>query len=630
VVLVAVGGQDALATVAQCAEMGVQGCIVMSSGFAETGQPDARRLQIEMVSAARQAGMRLIGPNSQGIANFANGSVLAFSTLFAEREPMDGPVGIVSQSGAMAAVGYELLRRRGLGVRYVHATGNDADIDVAELSNLVVADPEIQLVVLYLEDLRAPVRLQEMAQAARERDLPVVALMGGRSKDGQCAAQSHTGALASEERVVEAFFERCGIWRARSMPELLRATEMYVHGRRPRGRRVAVVSNSGAVCVLAADATADVGMELADFTASTSSALRSFLPPYATTDNPVDLTAALLTDSALLGRVLDVLGTESGVDACLVGIPVAGEGYDVPRFASDVAAYASSGEVPVLVAAAQESVAATFRAKNLPVFADEHSALTALSQLIGHRELMSNASACGPFPPAPAAQAVGVAMSELDGLRLLDKAGIRTVQTVRSSSGTETAAAFRVLGSQPVAIKGCPSVATHKSDLGLVRLGVTSAEEAQDVGSLLLQRMTDLDLAFDGLIVSPMLRPVFEGYVGAHRDPIFGVVVIVGAGGTNVEVAADVRVLLPPFEVADVARALSTLRVARLFRSQDGGDAVDLQPWANAAVMLCELMQEEPQILSVDVNPLMICVDEATMSAVAADAVVVMSTQLEP
>ena len=214
VAVIAVPGQAAVDAVAACASMGVSGCVIMASGFGETPDPEGQRRQREMLSRARAAGMRLVGPNSQGLANFATGAVLGFSTMFIEQPPQDGPIAVISQSGAMSSVPYGLLRRRGLGVRYAHATGNDADLGVGELTEAVLQDGDIRLVLLYLEDIRDPRPLERAGLLALERQVPIVALVGGRSAEGRRAALSHTGALAHERRVVDAFLERCGIWQA--------------------------------------------------------------------------------------------------------------------------------------------------------------------------------------------------------------------------------------------------------------------------------------------------------------------------------------------------------------------------------------------------------------------------------
>ena len=238
VVVIAVPGQLAVDAVAECAAAGVRLAIVMASGFGETPDPVAQALERTMVSTARAAGMRLVGPNSQGLANFGNGAVPNFSTMFVETPARDGPIGIISQSGAMSVIPYGLLRARGLGVRHAHATGNDADISVCELATAVVEDPDLKLLLLYLEGLPDPWNRAEAARIARRRSLPIVVLKSGRSAAGAEAARSHTGALATEDRVVDAFLEDQGIWRVRTTVEMVDMAELYLKGWKPKGRRL--------------------------------------------------------------------------------------------------------------------------------------------------------------------------------------------------------------------------------------------------------------------------------------------------------------------------------------------------------------------------------------------------------
>src|SRR5436190_4941171 len=225
--IIAVAGDEAVRAVEACAERGVKVAVVMTSGFGETGAEGLAK-QMKMVETARGAGMRLIGPNCQGLANFATGMVANFSTIFNELEARDGPVAIVSQSGANSQAIYTLLRERGRSARHVHATGNEADVTVADLARAVVDDEGVRLVLLYMEAIKDPATLAAAAAEARRRDVPIVALKAGRTASGQKAASSHTGALASEDRVVDAFFEHHGIWRAADPHGLVLAAQLYL------------------------------------------------------------------------------------------------------------------------------------------------------------------------------------------------------------------------------------------------------------------------------------------------------------------------------------------------------------------------------------------------------------------
>lgn len=632
VALIALPGVAAAEAVIACAQLGVRACVVFSSGFGETNDPDALALQERMLAAARHSGMRLVGPNCQGLANFANGAVLGFSTMFIEQPPADGPVAIVSQSGAMCSVPYGLLRRRGVGIRYAHGSGNDADVGVAELAEAVLADPEIRLLLLYLENIRDAAMLERMAHRAREAGVPVVALMGGRSADGKRAAKSHTGALANEHRVVDAFFERTGIWRASSMSEFVGATELYLQGWEPRGRRLAVVSNSGAVCVLAADAAADHGLPLAQFSEQTTGRLDAVLPRFATRTNPVDITAALLTDSSLLGQALHALARDPGVDACLLGIPVAGRGYDVARFAADAAQVARDSGRPLVVAAPQPAVAEAFRDAGLVVFDEESGAVSALAQLLAHAELVAAAKLQQRPSLHTAPHGDGRTLNEAESFAVLGRAGVCVVRHLLVADPAAAGAAFEEIGAGSVVLKICTSAVTHKSELGLVRLGLTTRDAVEQAAVELLRAADEQGVRAEGLLVAQLTQSLHEVLVGAHRDPVFGPVVVVGAGGTAVEVLPDVELLLPPFSRAEVHRAISRLRMAPLLAGVRGAPPADVDAWAEIAVRVGHLMTDPVSPLSsLDANPVMLRAHRrGEDGAVVVDAVVLTAQQSVP
>ncbi|MGH8376882.1 MAG: CoA-binding protein, partial [Pseudomonas sp.] len=267
--IIAVSGLAAVEAIKACARLGVATVVVMASGFAETGD-SGRQLQNELVEFARLHGMRLIGPNAQGFANFANGAVLNFSTMFMEVPPADGPIAIVSQSGAASVMPYAMLREQGYGVRYLAATGNDADLGVSELTRLLVDDPHIRLILVYVETVSNPLLLAEAARIARQNGTHIVLLKGGVSNKGAAAAASHTGAMVGQDGALDAFLEKHGIWRAHDIHELVNAAPLYLSGFAPRTGRTVVMSHSGAVGVLCADAAERVGLPLTELALPTT------------------------------------------------------------------------------------------------------------------------------------------------------------------------------------------------------------------------------------------------------------------------------------------------------------------------------------------------------------------------
>jgi acetate---CoA ligase (ADP-forming) len=625
VAIVAVPGDAAVRAVADLAGAGTQVAIVMSSGFSEVDEA-GRAKEREMKAVANAAGMRMIGPNSMGTVNFATGAVLTFTTALLEVPRIDGPVAVISQSGSMAVEPYVLLARDGVGVRQVHATGNDGDVTIAELATLVAADPSIELLLLYLESVKDAAALAELGRVARERELPVIALKAGHTPAGQAAAVSHTGALASEDRVVDAFLERHGIWRARDLDDLVRTARLHLQPWRPRGNRFAVMSNSGAACVQIADAAAEWELELATLLPETRAALDEVLPGFATTTNPIDLTAAMIGNSHLFAKVLPPLVADPSVDAVHLALPIAGRGYDVEAFASDLRAVAD--ERPVVVSSPMPAaVTEPFVTAGLPLFPTATEAVAALGSYLGQRRRMAAARARehAPFLVRELAEPARM-LDEAESMTVVATAGIPVVEHRLCRTRDDAVAAFRALGGEAVVVKGCSARISHKSDLGLVRLGLDDAGSVErafdDVEAIL--RAHDPDAA--GVLVARMARGRRELLLGARHDPTFGPLVVVGDGGIYVEAMPDVELLLAPFTVDDARTALARLRVAPVLAGARGERPMDAEAVVGAAVALGRLIANPTAgVVSVDLNPVFVA--DAGAGCVAADAVVFVSAR---
>lgn len=620
VAVVAVAGDAAVAAVSECARAGVKVAVVIASGFGEIG-PEGKAVQDRMVADARAHGMRIVGPNTQGIANFGTGAIANFSTLFTEIPPRDGPVAIASQSGGMSQVIYGLVRGRGIGVRHVHATGNEADVTVSDIAWAAVHDPDVRLLLVYFESIANPALLARAAAVARERDLPIVALKAGRSASGQRAASSHTGALANEDRVVDAFLRHHGIYRVRDQNLLARAADAYLHGWRPQGRRLVVISNSGASCVMAADESESLGLPLAELAPQTRAAVAAKLPGFASAANPIDITAALLSNSRLFGDVLPILAEDPAADLFFIDIPVSGAGYDVDAFARDTAAFAAKTGKPVAVAAWQPEIARVFREAGVAVFDHGVDALGALAQVADHAAMMRAPRADWPASaPVELPAGDGRFLDEAGSLALLAARGLPVVEHRLCRTPQEARAAFEAIGA-PVVVKACSMDVPHKSEHGLVALGIRDADAAQAAFAEQWEKLGKMGARRDGVLVAAMRRGLHEFMVGAKIDPIFGPVVLVGDGGRYVEALGDVAVLVPPFDVEEALAALGRLRIAPLYAGVRGEPAWDMGALAEIAVGIGRLVRDaDGRIASLDVNP--VIVGAVGEGAVIVDALV--------
>jgi acyl-CoA synthetase (NDP forming) len=368
------------------------------------------------------------------------------------------------------------------------------------------------------------------------------------------------------------------------------------------------ISNSGAVCVMTADAASAAGMPMARLSDETRSTLDGILPSFATTTNPIDITAALLSNSGLFSDILPVLARDPAADAFLIGIPVAGQGYDIDAFARDSAAFAAQTGKPLVAAITQAGIAAKFREKGLPVFATESEAVAALNQFLSHVELMREAAERKAVFTGPGAHAGGETrmLNEADSLALLSRFGVPVVEHRLCRSPDEAAQALAALGA-PVAVKGCSADIVHKSELGLVRLTLRTVEEVRSAYSDIEHRVRKHGSRFDGVIVAKMVPGRRELMIGARIDPVFGPVILVGDGGKYVEAMPDVQLLLPPFDARTVKRALFRLRIAPLLAGVRGEPPMDSDAFCEAAVAVGRMMTDgSAGVLNLDLNPVIV------------------------
>lgn len=604
--VIALAGDGVAQAVRDCAAKGVRTAIIMSSGFGEMGEK-GKQEQAEIAKEAARTGMRLVGPNSQGLANFSNGAVANFSTMFLQVPAQDGQVAIISQSGATSAALYTLLRERGVGVRYVLATGNEADATVSELALTVAGDPAIKLIIVYTESIKDPQVLASAAALARAKGIPIVALKAGRSASGIAAAQSHTGALVNADGVVDAFFRRHAIWRATDLEGIVQTAELYLKGAMRPGRQLAVVSNSGSACVMCADAADALGLPLAKLSEQTRENMRKALASFATVDNPIDLTAALLGNKETFGNTLRALGADPAADLYLISIPVAGEGYDLDRLAQDTLAFEKQTGKTVVVTLTQAASLEPFRRRGLVAFSSERQALNAFDQITRHAALVATSHvAAGKGAPVDVPSGMAPFLDEAQSLALLGKAGIPVVEHKLCTTADESIAAWRDLAG-PVAVKACSEGLPHKSEYGLVFLNRNTEDEVRAAFEACRKGMQKLEVTLGGVIVARMEKGRREVAIGGKIDPVFGPVIMVSDGGKYIEAMPDFCLLVPPFDTAEVRQALNGLRIAPLFAGVRGEAPMDVEALCEAVVGVAAAMTgSHGAIASIDLNPVMV------------------------
>ncbi|WP_431121060.1 AMP-binding protein [Variovorax paradoxus] len=388
-VVLCVGADQVEEQLELCARLKVPNAVLFASSYAEVGD-EGRQRQERLLKICREGGVRLVGPNSIGVASFNSGAILSFASIYADHAPEDGPIAIVSQSGAFGVSAYALLRQAGWGVRCVAATGNEADLDTADFVDAVARSPGVKLVLLYLENVPDPLRMAAALDAAQACGVRVVSVRAGRSPDARRSAELHTGSPGASDPALDAMFEQHGCRTVAGLAELVQAAPLYLGAQHvsrapPAQPRLVLVSNSGASCVLAADQANAQGLRLAELSDASRDALAALLPDFSLNRNPLDLTAMLLADPSLLGRVVQVALQDAHVDSLALGLlAIGGPSYDLPRFVRETVQAQRDNGKPVVFYSPHPHVREAFARGGLAVFPGEAAAIEALRDFHTH------------------------------------------------------------------------------------------------------------------------------------------------------------------------------------------------------------------------------------------------------
>jgi acyl-CoA synthetase (NDP forming) len=607
--------------VAQAGAVGVKAVCVISAGFAETGAAGAL-LEANLVREALAQGVRLVGPNCTGILSGAGD--LRFNATFSRAVPSPGRISLLSQSGAIGLAVLEGAQVRGLGIGAFVSVGNSTDIAGNDLLLYWGQDPDTDLILLYLEEIPDPRWFTRIARWVGTR-VPVVAVKAGRTKAGTRAAASHTAALSGGDVAVDAVLRQAGVIRAESIEEMLDLATMLSSQRRFRGRRVAILTNGGGPGILAADACETNGLVVPELDELTAAGLRSLLPPEASVGNPVDMIASSTAEQ--YGRAARALGTAPGIDALIVmfNTPLITRASDVA--AELIAARAEiSEDVPLIsVFMNREGPPSILREAGIPSFAFPENAARALGRSIEWEERQGrpagkvirpdvDAGLVGRLVATAARRASDGWLAATDVHALLDAYGISVARSMLVQTANEAEAAQAALGCK-VAVKVAASI--HKSDVGGLRLGLTTPTAAGDAVQAI---RADLESAGLGgvateFLVQEQIESGQEMIVGVNHDPSFGSLVMVGLGGTLVEMLVDVAARIAPLTDGDIEDMLQSLKAYRLLTGYRGAPALDVAALRGMLHSVSALVDDLPEIAEMDLNPVFVL----EKGAVAAD-----------
>lgn len=593
--------------------------VLFGAGFSESGQAGAQR-QERIAAAVAGSELRMLGPNT---------------TLNAFQPFADLPgraIALITQSGHQ---GRPIYQAQEIGIRVSHwaPTGNEADLESADFIRYFADDAAVGAIAAYIEGFADGRSLLLAADHAASRRVPIVVVKVGRSEVGRSWAQSHSGHLAGSDAVISAVFRQHGITRVDTLDELLDTSMLLARAAPPASDGVAIYSISGGTGAHVSDLAMSRGLAVPQLSQATQDRLHEWIAPFLRVSNPID-SGGHPTGDWRGPLILDAILEDPAVGVLVV--PIAGAFSPISEtFARDLVAAQERTDKPICVVwgspvADEEAYRDILLPSRLPVFRSVGSCLTAVQAYLEHHAFV--ARHMSPFVAAPtrrargakeasALLAAGGSLSEVGSKQLLSAYGITVTQDVLCGSAAEAVRAAEAIGF-PVVMKVAASAATHKSDLGLVRVGVTSAREVRTVYAELLHRAAAglAGSAIDGVLVCEMVTGGVETIVGVTTDELFGPTVMFGIGGISVEVYRDVSFRVPPFDKAEARRMVTEVQGLALLQGARGRPKADITAIVDTIMKVQRLaMDLSGELVELDINPLV----ALPRGAVALDALAV-------
>jgi len=623
VAVLAVPRVAAIDAVAACARRKIGAAFVFAAGFAEVDEA-GRADQTKLQDVARQAGVRLLGPNCMGLTNYADGIPLTFEPL--ERRSFEGrpTVAVITQSGALASIIRNAFFGKGLGLSYVVSSGNEADLTCEDFLAFLLDDAQTRAVALFVEQIRHPRRFLALAERARARRKPIILAHPGRSERARASALTHTGALTGNHAVMTALLHDKAVIVVDTLDELYDVTDILARFEAPTSG-AGIITNSGAVKGFVLDFCDEIGLDLAVPAMSTMDALKRALPPFAPIDNPLDVTAQVIKEPAIWTAAVATLLADPGVGSlCLPMVPGAG-GQAQAKVDALLPAIRPT-QKPTIIAAMGDEFSPppefeAFRRNGIPLVRSPERALRALAHTSSYgRALRDMREPVSPAllatPPLP-----GGAMPEYLAKPYLAQLGIAIPAGALAHSLAQAQEIAARVG-YPVALKAQSRAVAHKSDAGGVVLSIASEAALRQAWQQMQDNFINRTMTLDGILVEAMASPGVEMIVGARRDRDWGPVVLAGLGGIWAEALDDVRLMPPGLPKDRIIVEIGRLRGAALLRGSRGKASVDVAAVAEALACIGALMQARTEISEIDINPLVVY----AKGAIALDALIVASS----
>ena len=617
--LIAVPPNAVIDVIDDCAAKQVPAAILITAGFAETGE-SGTSLEQQLRAKVRQHGIRLIGPNCFGLMNLD--PAVRLNATYTPIFPPAGRVAVASESGGLGLAVVMAASRLNLGLSSFVSVGNHADVNVNDLLEYWEQDQATDVILLYLETVVGPQRFRHIAERVG-RKKPIVVLKAGRTQAGQSAAGSHTAAMATNETAVDALFKQCGLIRANTLTEFLALATGLSAQPLPAGRRVGILTNSGGPGVICADSCEAEGLTVSELSKNTQSTLATFLPLTAALRNPVDLIGFATEDQH--ARAVEMMLKADEIDALII-VHVSVSAKDNGPVAAgiargiSVARQAKGRNKPVYICwMAEGDLDRTFTIEGETVPTYRHPEIPAriISRALAYETWRRQPTGEAPrytdvdLPKAKSICAKALAIRGAGWLSTEETHAVLTAMKLplapsSLAASAEAAAKIACKIGFPVAVKLASHKIVHKTESGAVRLNLQNEQDVREAFDDIRRRLEQRGQrdVMEGVLVQPMLTGGIEVMVGMARDQLFGPLIAFGLGGIHVEILGDVQFRITPLTDRDAAQMVREINGYRLLQDYRGRPAADLKAIEDVLLRVSRLSEEIPEISELDLNPI--------------------------
>jgi acyl-CoA synthetase (NDP forming) len=625
--IIAVPASAAAQAIRDCGKAAIPFAVVLTAGFRETGA-EGRELEAQLKQAIAESGVRIVGPNCQGMLSLQSRVYAAFGSVADETEFRQGSVSCAFQSGGFGYSVVNLAEAQGVGFRVCISSGNETDIDMPELLSAFLDDPGTSLAFAYLEGTPDARRLLDVGRKSLETGKPVLIWKAGTTEAGVKAAASHTANMTGSYDLYRAALRQAGLIEVDDVEPIVDIAKLFAQARLPKGNRVGVLSISGGSGVVFADAAVSSGLTLPPFSEETLAALRKIVPWFGSPENPADITANVVNNPGLFAEALEIVAADPQLDQLSI-LLASISGTSAQRMCEGIATVARKTDKPIHVAwngrhAKSPEALKLLTDAGVPFITTATRLARAAAVLArfaeDQRRLLPRRAPEVRMPAGLDLPAGAVTLNEAESKAVLGAFSIRTPKEAFVAAGADAAAAVREL-EPPFAVKIVSRDIAHKTEAGGVKLGVTGAGLAEAIAEVTGNAAKAVPGAkIDGVLVSEMAQGT-EALIGIINDEAFGPVVALGLGGVLTEVLKDVTYRVAPFDLDTAREMIASLRGAKLFDGYRGKPAADKEALAATLVAASQMAAAlTPRLKELDINPVFV----GPSGAVAADALVVL------